>query len=113
MLRKLFMMFVVVPLGIIFVVFAVANRHFVTVSLDPFGEAAPELSVTVPLFILIILLMVVGVLIGSLATWISQGRWRKAARQSESELRALRVERDALQPEVKRNEVPLLPPPVV
>lgn len=113
MLRKLFTMFVVVPVGIIFVIFAVANRHMVTVSLDPFGAAAPELSLSVPLFILIIVLIILGVIVGSLATWFSQSRWRKAARAHESEARALRNERDALQNALKARETPALPPPLV
>ena len=69
MLHKLFMTFVVVPLGVLFVIFAVANRHAVTVSLDPFGSDAPALSATMPLFMLVLLLVGLGVVIGSVATW--------------------------------------------
>jgi uncharacterized integral membrane protein len=113
MLQRLFMMFVVVPLGIIFVIFAVANRHAVTVSLDPFGGDAPSLSATMPLFILILLLMALGVIVGGIATWFNQGRWRKAARAHDAEARSLRAERDALQAELKSRSQPALPPPVV
>ena len=34
-MRKFFSALVLVPLGLIFTVFAVANRHLVTVSFDP------------------------------------------------------------------------------
>lgn len=111
MLQKLFMTFVVVPLGILFVVFAIANRHIVTVSLDPFGSDAPALSATMPLFILIIVLVGLGVLIGSIATWRNQGKWRRSVRQLNAETRALRDERDALKSELAMREVPALPPP--
>ena len=100
MLQKLFMMFVVVPLAIILVVFAVANRHPVAVSFDPFGSDAPALTATLPLFILILLLLGLGVLIGGFMTWLSQSKWRKAARGHAAEARALRAERDTLRAEL-------------
>jgi hypothetical protein len=37
-MRKFFTGVVLIPLGLIFVVFAVANRHWVTVSFDPFNS---------------------------------------------------------------------------
>jgi uncharacterized integral membrane protein len=111
MLHKLFMMFVVVPLGILLVVFAVANRHAVTVSLDPFGSDAPSLSATMPLFILILALMGIGVVVGGVATWRNQGKWRRAARHLDLEVQALREERDALKAELAAREVPSLAPP--
>ena len=40
-MRKFFNTAVVILLGAIFVVFAVANRHLVTVSFDPFGSSDP------------------------------------------------------------------------
>ena len=111
MLQKLFMMFVVVPLGVLFVVFAVANRHAVSVSLDPFGSDAPGLTITMPLFLLVLALMGVGVLVGGVATWRNQGKWRRAARQHAADAETLRAERDALKSELMAREVPALPPP--
>jgi uncharacterized integral membrane protein len=113
MLRKLFMMFVVVPLAILFVIFAVANRREVSVSLDPFGADAPALTVAMPLFILILLLVGLGVLVGGFATWRSQAKWRRAARRLDAEARDLRIERDALKAELAAREVPALPPPAL
>jgi uncharacterized integral membrane protein len=104
MLRKIVTTFVVVPLGLVLVVFAVANRHAVTVSLDPFGSDAPALSATVPLFIVILLCLLIGVIVGGVATWISQGRWRRAARRLDSDARALRIEREALKGELAAKE---------
>ena len=40
-MRKFFNAVVVIVLGAIFVVFAVANRHLVTVSFDPFDSGDP------------------------------------------------------------------------
>ena len=43
-MRKFLNAVVLIPLGVIFVVFAVANRHMVTVSFDPFNSNDPALG---------------------------------------------------------------------
>jgi len=90
-MRKFFTVLIVIPLALIFVVFAVANRHFVTMSFDPFNSANPAVSVTLPLFVLIIAIAILGVIAGGLATWFGQRRWRRAARQHELEARTARA----------------------
>ncbi len=87
---------ILIPLGLIFVVFAVANRHFVTVSFDPFNSAAPSVSVSLPLFVLIIVVAILGVVAGSCATWFSQRRWRRAARHHEADARTVRAQLEDL-----------------
>jgi uncharacterized integral membrane protein len=89
-LRRIVAAIVLIPLAIIIVAFAVANRHDVTVSFDPFASNDPASSLTLPLFVLVILLVIIGVLIGGLATWLGQGKWRGAARRFERELLQLR-----------------------
>jgi uncharacterized integral membrane protein len=89
-MRKFFTTLIVVPLGLLFVVFAVANRHFVTVSFDPFNSIDPSISLSLPLFVLIILIAIIGVVAGGTATWFGQRHWRKAARQNEADARAAR-----------------------
>ena len=91
-MRKFFTALIVIPLGLIFVIFAVANRHFVTVSFDPFNSADPSLSVSLPLFVLIIAVAILGVVAGGCATWFGQRRWRRAARQHEADARAARAQ---------------------
>jgi uncharacterized integral membrane protein len=91
-MRKFLNLLVLVPLGLVFVVFAVANRHLVTVSFDPFNSADPSIAVTLPLFVVIIAVAIAGVLAGGIATWFRQRRWRRAARQHEAEARRARSE---------------------
>jgi uncharacterized integral membrane protein len=91
-MRKFFTALIVIPLGLIFIVFAVANRHFVTVSFDPFNSADPSVAVRLPLFVVIILVAIIGVVAGGTATWFRQRRWRRAARQHEADARAARSE---------------------
>lgn len=91
-MRKFLTALIVIPLGLILVVFAVANRHFVTVSFDPFMANDPALSLTLPLFLLLILVAALGVLAGGSAVWFGQRHWRRAARRHEADARTARVE---------------------
>ena len=112
MLRKIFNFVVLLPLAVIFVVFAVANRHVVVVSFDPFSSADPAISVSLPLFLIIILSVIVGVVAGGAATWLRQGRWRRAARQHEAEAQAARAELSAGRRMPGQSGPSLLRPPV-
>ncbi|HVY57019.1 MAG TPA: lipopolysaccharide assembly protein LapA domain-containing protein [Xanthobacteraceae bacterium] len=96
MIRKTFIALVVVPLGILIAALAVVNRGPVTISLDPFSAAAPALSVTLPLYGLVLLVVVAGVVIGGAAAWLRQGKWRRSARRLDAEVRNLRAENDIL-----------------
>jgi uncharacterized integral membrane protein len=91
-MRKFLTALVLIPLGLIFVVFAVANRHFVTVSFDPFNSTDPSIAVSLPLFVVIIAVAIIGVAAGGVATWFRQRRWRRAARQHEADARAARAQ---------------------
>jgi uncharacterized integral membrane protein len=91
-MRKFFTALVLIPLGLIFVVFAVANRHPVTVSFDPFNSTDPSVGFTLPLFVVIIAVAIAGVLAGGSATWFRQRRWRRAARRHEADAREARAQ---------------------
>jgi len=87
--RKIVAAVILVPLAVVIIAFAVANRQIVTVWLDPFSSEHP---VTLPLFVLIIALLIVGVLVGGAAAWLRQSRWRRTARRLEREVGELRTE---------------------
>jgi uncharacterized integral membrane protein len=89
---KFLKLVVLVPIGLIALAFAVGNRHDVTVTFDPFSGNDPSLQVTAPLFILLLLALALGVILGSAATWVAQGRSRKAARLARAEAERLRQE---------------------
>jgi len=92
LLRKIVAAVILIPLAVVIVAFAVANRQIVTVSLDPFSAEHPASSLSLPLFALVIGLLILGVVIGGVATWLGHGRWRRAARRFEREVQALRGE---------------------
>ena len=70
------------PLCIIVVALAVANRRAVPVSLDPFSPDTSALTVQVPLFLILFGAVIVGVILGGTASWLGQGRFRRAARRA-------------------------------
>jgi uncharacterized integral membrane protein len=91
-MRKFFSGLVLIPLAIVFIVFAVANRHLVTVSFDPFNTANPSVGITLPLFAVIIAVAILGVGAGGMASWFRQRHWRRAARLHEADARQARAE---------------------
>jgi uncharacterized integral membrane protein len=90
MLNRLILIVVFVPLAIVLIALAVANRELVGFTFDPFHPGNPALTLKLPLFAFLFLALLVGVLIGSTATWFKQGRFRKLARKREQEVRSLR-----------------------
>jgi uncharacterized integral membrane protein len=94
--KNLLKWIVLTPLVAVLLVFALVNRESVTVTLDPFGGSPPALSVTAPLFVVLGLAAMVGVVAGGIATWFAQGRHRRAARQARAEAERLRMENDRL-----------------
>jgi len=95
-IRKIIAAVILVPLAVVIIAFAVANREVVAVSLDPFSAEHPAASLTLPLFALVIVLLILGVLIGGIATWLRQSKWRRTARRLEREIADLHLEIGAL-----------------
>jgi len=91
-MRKFFTALILIPLGLIFIVFAVANHHLVTVSFDPFNATDPAVGFRLPLFVIIIAVAIAGVVAGGSATWLRQRHWRRAARQHEADARQARTQ---------------------
>jgi len=94
-MRRFVLLFMVVPITIVVVVLSVANRSPVTFSLDPISTT-PALSLTAPFFFFLFATLGIGVLIGGIATWIGQGKWRRAARAERASAAQLRREVDQL-----------------
>ncbi len=85
MFNRFVLIAVIVPLAIILVALAVANRSPVAFTVDPFNPGNPALTTQLPLFVLLFIAIAVGMVVGSLATWFKQGRYRKMARQRAQE----------------------------
>ena len=82
-----------VPLALAAVALLVANRHNVVIYLDPFAGSAPEgTQITVQLFVVIGVAIMVGVIFGSVVTYLEQGKYRRVARRARTEVVSLRAE---------------------
>ena len=88
-MRKFATAFILIPLLIVLVMFAVANRQYVTISFDPFDTEHPAFALKPPLFILMFVLIAAGAIIGGITTWVGQRKWRARARRADREIRAL------------------------
>jgi uncharacterized integral membrane protein len=105
-MKNLLKFIVLTPIAILLLIFAFANRHLVTVSFDPFVEGdIAAFAITAPLFLVLILAMMIGVLAGGAATWLAQGKYRKAARHSRAEVERLRGEAQVLRPSPGDNRI--------
>jgi uncharacterized integral membrane protein len=96
MIRRVVSFIILVPLGILIVLFAITNRGPVTISFDPLAAEPPMLRTSVPLFFVILAALIAGVVIGGVASWARQGERRRRARALGAELKASRAETDAL-----------------
>ena len=99
MINKIVGWLVLVPLCAVLVLFALANRHLVALNFNPFlpvpSEPAPGYGV--PLFVVLYLVLLAGVLAGGTATWFAQGRhrrrekhWRRETQHLSEELERMR-----------------------
>jgi len=96
MIRRIVTALILLPLAIVVISVAVANRQSVVVSFDPFDQAHPALTRALPLYLLMLMLLIGGVVVGGIAAWLRQGKWRRAARRADAQARELRAEVDGL-----------------
>lgn len=111
MIRKFLTAVILVPLAVIIVGFAVANRQTVTISFDPFDAAQPAYAASLPLFIVIFVLVILGIFVGGIAAWLRQASYRRTARRLERENRALHAELYDLKRHYVTGDRPALPDP--
>ncbi len=99
MVNKIVGWLVLVPLCGLLIAFALANRHLVSVNLNPFAAPA-DVGVAgygIPLFVVLYVVLLIGVLLGGIASWFAQGahrrrerHWRREAQHLSQELETRR-----------------------
>jgi hypothetical protein len=99
MLRRIVGWVVLVPLSLALIVFALANRQLTVVNFNPLvsPEALAGPGAGVPLFLVIFVFLLCGVVLGGIAAWFAAGdvrrdrrRWRREAERLGRELDSLR-----------------------
>ncbi len=86
-MKKLISFVVLTPAIAALIALALANRQPVLLSLDVVNTGNSALTVTAPLYLVILTSIVFGLLIGGLYTWARQGRWRRDAREQRFQAR--------------------------
>lgn len=94
MLKRIVGWFVLVPLCAVLIVFALANRQLVVLNFSPLApsEGIATAGTGVPLFVVIFGVLLVGVLLGGVATWFAQGPHRREERHYKRETERLHRE---------------------
>ncbi len=83
--KRIVAIVILVPLAVILIALSVANRATTILTVDPFNPGNPALSYSAPLFIWLFGALLIGVVIGSLVTWLTQGKHRRRARDRKLE----------------------------
>lgn len=80
-------------LGIALIVFLVANRQPVRISLDPFSVDDPAVaSAAMPLWAALVFTLTVGFVLGAFGMWLSNGSLRRKAKERRQEIKRLQHE---------------------
>lgn len=85
-MRRLLRWIIGLPVAVVVVAFAVANRQWTTISLDPFSRDNPMAAIDMPLWALFFVGLLVGLIVGWSACWLAQGKWRRALKETRSDL---------------------------
>ena len=96
MIKRILSLLLFLPVGAFLVTLAVANRHIVQLVLDPFNPKDPTVSLPLPFYAFLFGALVLGVFLGGLATWMTQGKWRQTARRRTQEAMKWQAEADRL-----------------
>jgi uncharacterized integral membrane protein len=103
MIRNIVRVLIFVPLALLIAMFAVANRAPVLIGFDPFGAQPPMFAFVSPLYLALMAALILGVVVGGVAAWMSQGPKRRRARRLAAELKASRAETEALRRQIEAN----------
>jgi len=95
-MRRFLWFLVAFPAAILLITLAVSNRHGVRLVLDPFRPDEPILSLVLPFYAYLFGMLLVGIVIGGSASWLTQARWRRAARRRGAEAERWQAEAERL-----------------
>ncbi len=102
MIRRVLKTILLIPVAAVLVALAVANRQAVMVSFDPFNSADPAFAMTMPLYLVGFTMLITGVVVGGIAAWLEQSKWRRARTRLASENGVIRTELEQLRRQAAR-----------
>ncbi len=101
-MRRYLSLIILVPLAIVLIAFSVANRHMVLISLDPMNVEDPALALNLPVFAIVFGALAIGLVVGGIATWFTQAKHRRLARNKRQEADKWRFEAEKQKEEQKQ-----------
>lgn len=97
--------FVLLPLGLVLVLFALANRQIVNIGFDPLSPDSPFVApLMMPMFVVVYVTLTIGVMLGGISVWFTQGRHRRDERRLRHEAENLKAETERLRRERHSDE---------
>ncbi|MGI9525217.1 MAG: LapA family protein [Hyphomicrobiaceae bacterium] len=93
MIGRLIGLLVTFAITAILLTMAVINRHDVRLVINPADQSDVR---DVPVFLLIVAALITGVVLGGVAGWLNQGKWRRTARQRTQEAMRWKAEAERL-----------------
>ncbi len=96
-MRKLLSRLIWAPIGVVFVIFLVANRQMVSISLDPTSLANPAVTTpALPLWVWLVAFLLLGFFLGATGMWVSGRDQRLQAMADRKAMKALEQENQIL-----------------
>ncbi len=97
LLGRIIGMLVTMAITVVLLSLCLVNKQEIALILDPFNPASPALTTPpIPLFLWLIAMLVMGVVLGGTASWLSQGKWRRTARRRTQEAMRWKAEAERL-----------------
>jgi len=84
--KRIITAILVIPIALMLIAFIIANREMMNVRLNPFADEGTGWSMNAPAFVFFFAFLGLGVVVGSIATWAGQHKYRKKLRRMESAL---------------------------
>lgn len=103
-MKRFFGWLFALPFAALCIIIAIANREVITLSADPFGRADSLLTLDLPLYAVIFGAFFLGLLIGLLAEWVIEGKWRSATRKARGQAAKLSRDLNETKREVEKLE---------
>ncbi len=103
MIKRFIGWFILVPICAVMIVFALANRHVVSLHFDPTSSLNPIIAnVDISLFIIIYAMLFIGIILGGTAVWFTQGKHRKTCRKLSKKTKSLEFELNEMKQSAKK-----------
>ncbi len=104
MIKHLIGWFILLPISALLIIFALANRHLITLNFDPISADNPLIaSLSIPLFVVIFIMLLFGILLGGIAVWFSQAKKRAQLNRARKNIKTLELELSESKKLAKRN----------